>query len=65
MPGDLEFLVELDLYNNQMVGDVPSSLQNLTSLEYLYLDNQHYKPLRQYYCRERLPTGLDKYNCAR
>lgn len=30
-----------------MDGEVPPAIQNLTSLQYLYLDNQHYKPLRQ------------------
>ena len=51
--GNLRNLITLDLYNNQMTGDVPASIQNLTSLQYLYLDNQHYKPLRQKYCRQR------------
>ena len=41
--------------------DRPASLQNLTSLEYLYVDNQHLKPLRQYYCRQRIPNN-GKYN---
>ena len=47
----------LDLFNNKMFGDVPDSVQNLTSLQYLYLDNQHYRPLRQKYCRQRLPNN--------
>ena len=59
--GNLRQLITLDLYNNQMYGDVPAALQNLTSLQYLYLDNQHYKPLRQKYCRQRLPNN-GKYN---
>jgi len=59
--GNLHSLITLDLYNNRMTGDLPASLQNLTSLQYLYLDNQHYLPLRQYYCRQRLPNN-GKYN---
>jgi len=59
--GDLRQLITLDLYENQMTGDVPASLQNLTSLQYLYLDNVHYTPLRQKYCRQRLPNN-GKYN---
>ena len=59
--GDLRNLVTLDLYGNRMHGDVPSSIQNLSSLQYLYLDNQHYAPLRQYYCGQRLPNN-GKYN---
>ena len=43
------------------VVQVPPSLQNLTSLQYLYLDNQHYKPLRQQYCGQRMPNN-GKYN---
>lgn len=48
--GNLRNLVTLDLYNNHMYGDLPASLQNLTALQYLYLDNQHYRILRNYYC---------------
>ena len=59
--GSLRSLVTLDLYENEMVGDVPASLQNLTSLMYLYVDNQHLKPLRQKYCGERIPNN-GKYN---
>ena len=59
--GDLRQLITLDMYNNQMYGAVPASVQNLTSLQYLYLDNQHYKPLRQKYCGQRLPN-LGKYS---
>ena len=59
--GNLRNLVTLDLYENAMTGDVPASIQNLTSLQYLYLDNQHYMPLRQKYCRQRLPNN-GKYN---
>ena len=51
----------LDLYNNEMYGEVHPSLQNLTSLQYLYLDVQHYKVLRQKFCRERIPNN-GKYN---
>jgi len=59
--GQLNRLITLDLYENKMIGDLPSSLQNLSSLQYLYLDNQHYKILRQYYCGQRLPNN-GKYN---
>ena len=37
--GNLVNLITLDFYNNQMYGDVPASIQNLTSLQYLYLQN--------------------------
>ena len=39
-----------------MYGDVPASVQNLTSLQYLYLQNEHLKPLRLKYCRQRIPN---------
>ena len=60
--GDLRQLITLDMYNNQMYGAVPASVQNLTSLQYLYLDNQHYKPLRQKYCGQRMNPRLGKYS---
>ena len=44
-----------------MHGDVPASIQNLTSLEYLYLQNDHLKPLRLRYCRQRIPN-VGKYS---
>ena len=59
--GNLVNLITLDFYNNQMYGDVPASIQNLTSLQYLYLQNEHYKPLRMKYCRQRIPN-LGKYS---
>ena len=59
--GEMRRLVTLDLYNNNMYGQVHPSLQNLTSLQYLYLDVQHYQVLRQYYCRQLLPNN-GKYN---
>ena len=64
--GNLRQLVMLDLYNNQMIGEVPPSVQNLSSLQYLYLDNEHYKPLRQKYCRQRIPNnGKYSYTIVR
>ena len=59
-------LVMLDFYNNRMFGEVPASIQNLTNLQYLYLDDVHYKPLRQYYCRQRLANnGKSNYRIVR
>ena len=52
--GELEQLEVLDLYNNSMVGDMPPQFANLKSLKYLYLQNEHYWPLRHFYCRQRL-----------
>jgi hypothetical protein len=59
--GGLRSLLTFDLYANHMHGDVPPSIQDLVSLQYLYLDNQHYGPLRQYYCGQRIPNN-GKYN---
>ena len=44
-----------------MYGDVPASVQNLTNLQYLYLQNEHLKPLRLKYCRQRIPN-VGKYS---
>ena len=51
----------LDLYNNRMVGDVPPGIANLTNLKELYLQNEHLTPVRQYYCRQRIPN-VGKYS---
>ena len=59
--GRLHALTELDVYDNQMSGDVPSTIAGLTNLKTLHLDNQHLKPVRMRYCGHRIPnTG--KYN---
>ena len=57
--GNLRGLKELDLYNNKMHGRVPDSIQNLTSLEFLYVQNDH--RCHRKHCRERLPN-VGKYN---
>ena len=59
--GNLVRLRYLDLYNNRMHGDVPPGIQNLTNLKELYLQNEHLKPVRQYYCRQRIPN-VGKYS---
>jgi len=59
--GKLFRLRYLDLYNNRMVGDVPASIQNLTNLKELYLQNEHLTPVRQRYCRMRIPN-VGKYS---
>ena len=64
--GNLRRLQMLDLYNNRMTGDVPPSLANLTSLQYLYVDNEHLGVLRNYYCRQRIPNnGKYSYRIVR
>lgn len=59
--GNLVRLRHLDLYNNRMVGDVPPGIQNLTNLKELYLQNEHLTPVRQYWCRQRIPN-VGKYS---
>jgi len=54
--GNLVRLRYLDLYNNRMVGDVPPGIANLTNLKELYLQNEHLTPVRQFYCRQRIPN---------
>jgi len=59
--GKLARLQYMDLYNNQMVGDVPSGIQHLINLKELYLQNEHLTPVRQRYCRQRIPN-VGKYS---
>jgi len=59
--GKLSRLRYLDLYNNRMVGDVPPGIANLTNLQELYLQNEHLTPVRQRYCRMRIPN-VGKYS---
>jgi len=59
--GKLFKLRYLDFYNNQMVGDIPAGIKNLTNLKTLYVQNEHLTPVRQRYCRQRIPN-VGKYN---
>eukprot|EP00966_Prymnesium_polylepis_P208605 4832996-Prymnesium_polylepis.1 len=44
-----------------MLGDIPASIKNLTNLKALYVQNEHLTPVRQRYCRQRIPN-VGKYN---
>jgi len=59
--GQLYRLRYLDLYNNEMSGDVPASIANLTNLKEIYLQNEHLTPIRQRFCRTRIPN-VGKYS---
>jgi len=59
--GNLVRLRHLDLYNNRMEGAVPPGIANLTNLKELYLQNEHLTPVRQFYCRQRIPN-VGKYS---
>lgn len=59
--GKLSHLYYLDTYENDMTGDMPAEIANLTNLKFLYVQNEHYLPLRKKYCRQRLPN-VGKYS---
>merc|ERR1711865_1046354 len=53
-----------DTFNNKLTGDLPTSIAELANLEYLYVQNEHTDPLRNYYCKERISQNANgkKYN---
>ena len=53
-----------DTFGNKLTGDLPSSISELANLEYLYVQNEHTDPLRNYYCNERISQNANgkKYN---
>ena len=59
--GRLGVLEELDLYNNALSGDIPASVENLINLRVLFVPNDQLLPVRQYYCRQRIPN-VGKYS---
>lgn len=60
---DMPNLEHVDLYNNVFEGDMPKSLTTLTHLRYLFLQNEQLTPLRQKYCKQRLPhKSMQKHN---
>jgi len=55
-----------DTFNNKLEGDLPSSFADLKNIEYLYVQNEHTDPLRNYYCKERISESAlgRKFNWA-
>ena len=53
-----------DTFNNKLTGDIPSSIGELKNMEYLYIQNEHTDPLRNYFCQERIAASANgqKYN---
>ena len=62
--GDIEFLNWWDTFGNKLEGDLPSSIQKLSSLDYLYIQNEHSDALRNHYCKQRIEASAigRKYN---
>jgi len=48
-----------DTFNNKLEGDLPSSIGELKNLEYLYVQNEHTDPLRNYFCKERISMSAN------
>jgi len=45
-----------DTYANQITGDLPPSIQNISAtLEHLYIQTEQTDALRNFRCRERIP----------
>merc|ERR1711939_501482 len=61
---DIEFLNWWDTFGNKLEGDLPSSIQKLSSLDYLYIQNEHSDALRNHYCQQRIEASAigRKYN---
>ena len=62
--GDMEFLNWWDSFGNKLEGDLPSSIQKLSSLDYLYIQNEHSDALRNHFCKQRIEASAigRKYN---
>ena len=54
MFSSLTSLTLWDTFNNKLSGDLPTSIGELPDLRYLYIQNEHTKVARNYYCRERI-----------
>merc|ERR1719502_637343 len=55
--GDIEFLNWWDTFGNKLEGDLPSSIQKLSSLDYLYIQNEHSDALRNHFCQQRIEAS--------
>jgi len=62
--GDIEYLNWWDTFGNKLEGNMPASIQKLSSLDYLYIQNEHSDALRNHYCQQRIEASAigRKYN---
>ena len=61
---DITYLNHWDSFGNKLVGDLPTSVEKLGNLDYLYMQNEHTATIRNYYCKERIEASAvgRKYN---
>ena len=46
-----------DSFNNKLSGDFPPSIQNISAIEYLYIQNEHTDAMLNYYCQQRIDNS--------
>jgi len=59
--GKLRSVETIDVFDNPLGGDIPPEIEACTNLKYLYVPKETLRPIRQRYCRQRLPDP-GKYN---
>ena len=55
--GGLPQLILWDTFNNKLSGDFPPSIQNISAIEYLYIQNEHTDAMLNYYCQQRIDNS--------
>lgn len=57
-------LYHWDSFNNKMEGDLPDSVNDLTNLDYLYIQNEHTGSMRNHHCKQRFDMAANgkKFN---
>lgn len=64
MFGGTPELYHWDSFGNKMEGDLPDSINELTSLDYLYMQNEHTGSMRNHHCKQRFDMAANgkKFN---
>ena len=57
-----KWLMFWDTFGNFMTGDLPESISNCSTLQFLFMQLEHSDTLRRYRCKDRIPGARLNFN---